>query len=110
MGIIKHQGMKSAAATWSRGLYRPIRAFCHWGLYIPLLLTMPTSSPSRWRMTIIQLAVECKCIQCNQSFAERRLQVDPAAALYMCGCVVGNTYELKKQSEAQHSRLRPITQ
>src|SRR6218665_3013526 len=30
--------MKSAAATWSRGLYRPIRAFWSWGSHIPLLL------------------------------------------------------------------------
>jgi len=32
--------MKSAAAAWSRGLYRPIRAFWSWGLYILLLLTL----------------------------------------------------------------------
>jgi len=32
--------MKSAAATWSRGLYRPIRAFCHWGRHILLLLIL----------------------------------------------------------------------
>jgi len=31
--------MKSAAATWSRGLYHPIRAFCHWGAYLSILLT-----------------------------------------------------------------------
>jgi len=30
--------MKSAAAAWSCGLYRPIRAFCHWGRLIHLLL------------------------------------------------------------------------
>jgi len=38
MGLIKHQGMKWAAAAWSRGLYRPIRAFCGWWRLIHLLL------------------------------------------------------------------------
>src|SRR6218665_2734986 len=35
--------MESAAAAWSRGLYRPIRAFCHWASPLHLLLA-PFSS------------------------------------------------------------------
>jgi len=30
--------MKSAAATWSRDLYRPIRAFWSWDAYLSILL------------------------------------------------------------------------
>src|SRR6218665_214743 len=55
--------------------------------------TMPTSSPSRWRMTHDQVAVECRL---NVNVISHLLSAAYKLTLQRpFTCVVGNTHELK---------------